>query len=230
MIIGFGGFAGSGKSTAAQYFVEHHGFTRISFATGVKDVASALFGWDRQKLEGATPEDRAWREVPDSFWSEALNRPWSPRYALQYVGTDLCRVNLSDTIWIDRVRAAILALGPNPKVVIDDVRFVNEREAIREWGGTLVTLHRPSAYGNIQQRLWQQVIVAGESFTRPGPFSATPEESGLHISEWHWLCDSTVRTAPVLVNDGTTDDFHRALASWYTTTMERTLYSEELYA
>ena len=231
MIIGLAGFAGSGKSTAAQYFIDHHGFRRLSFAAAVKDTAAAIFGWDRAKLEGATDADRTWREQPDPFWSVAMKQPWTPRYALQYVGTDLCRNHVLDTIWIERLRNNILLLGPNAKVVIDDVRFVNERDALRTWGAHLLTIDRPSQYGPAQRRLWAQAIERKESLSPvPGPFSPYPEEATLHISEWQWLTDPRVSEDSVILNDGTTQHFHDALSLWYTTTMQRTLHSEEIYA
>ena len=50
MIIGFCGFAGSGKDTAADYLVNFYNFDRISFAGPLKDTLSAVFGWERSML------------------------------------------------------------------------------------------------------------------------------------------------------------------------------------
>ena len=50
MIIGIIGAIGSGKDTIADYLVKNHGFTRLSFAGKVKDVAAIVFGWDRTML------------------------------------------------------------------------------------------------------------------------------------------------------------------------------------
>jgi len=43
MIIGFVGFIGSGKDTAADYLVNFHGFRRDSFANTLKDAVAAVF-------------------------------------------------------------------------------------------------------------------------------------------------------------------------------------------
>jgi hypothetical protein len=72
MIVGLVGFIGSGKGTVADIMTTEHGFSKESFAGGVKDAASVIFGWDRKLLEGDTEESRAWRETPDEYWSEKL--------------------------------------------------------------------------------------------------------------------------------------------------------------
>ena len=65
LIIGICGFQGSGKDTVADYLVNTHDFRRISFAGTLKDAVSAIFGWDRELLEGRTRESREWREQID---------------------------------------------------------------------------------------------------------------------------------------------------------------------
>ena len=59
MIIGICGWAGTGKDTAANYLVGWHGFRRDSFAGALKDAVAAVFGWDRELLEGSTPESNS---------------------------------------------------------------------------------------------------------------------------------------------------------------------------
>ena len=93
MIVGFVGFIGSGKDTAADYLVNFHGFRRDSFAATLKDSVACVFGWDRTLLEGRTKESREWREQPDEWWSERLGKPITPRYicnsgVLKFVETD----------------------------------------------------------------------------------------------------------------------------------------------
>ena len=75
MIIGICGFIGSGKDTAANYFVAQQGFKRDSFAGALKDAVATVFGWDRELLEGLTPEARAWREQVDLWWAKRLSMP-----------------------------------------------------------------------------------------------------------------------------------------------------------
>ena len=75
MIVGFVGFIGSGKDTAADYLVNFHGYRRDSFANTLKDAVACVFGWDRTLLEGRTKEAREWREQVDLWWAERLGMP-----------------------------------------------------------------------------------------------------------------------------------------------------------
>ena len=78
MIIGISGLIGSGKNAVAQSLTENFGYKQIAFADAVKDSVSSLFGWDREMLEGDTPESREWREQPDEFWSEETDKTITP--------------------------------------------------------------------------------------------------------------------------------------------------------
>lgn len=141
MIIGICGFIGSGKDTAANYLVAQHGFKRDSFAGALKDAVSHVFGWDRELLEGLTTEARAWREQVDPWWAKRLKMPTlTPRWVLQYWGTEVCRHGFHDDIWIaaleNRLRYRI------GHTVISDVRFPNELQAIRNIGGSIIWVQR----------------------------------------------------------------------------------------
>jgi hypothetical protein len=141
MIIGICGFIGSGKDTAANYLVGWHGFRRDSFAGALKDAVAAVFGWDRELLEGLTPEARAWREQVDTWWAERLNMPHlTPRWILQYWGTEVCRKGFNDDIWIAALENRLRQRTGH--TVISDVRFPNEIKAIKEQGGRIIWIKR----------------------------------------------------------------------------------------
>jgi len=141
MIIGFVGFIGSGKDTAADYLVNFHGFRRDSFANTLKDAVSAVFGWDRVLLEGRTKEAREWREQVDEWWSHRLNIPnLTPRWVLQNWGTEVCRNGFHDDIWIASLENKMRKTTDN--IVISDVRFPNEIKAIHDAGGIVVRIKR----------------------------------------------------------------------------------------
>ena len=141
MIIGFVGFIGSGKDTAADYLVNFHGFRRDSFANTLKDAVSAVFGWDRTLLEGRTTEAREWREQIDPWWAERLNMPnLTPRLILQLWGTEVCRQGFHDDIWIASIENKMRKTTDN--IVISDVRFPNEINAIHRAGGKVVRVVR----------------------------------------------------------------------------------------
>ena len=101
MIISVSGTIGSGKDTIADYLVTQHKFKRISFAASLKDAVSLIFGWDREMLEGTTKTSREWREQVDVWWAERLGIPHlTPRWALQYWGTEVARNGFHNDIWV----------------------------------------------------------------------------------------------------------------------------------
>jgi hypothetical protein len=141
MIIGVCGFIGSGKDTIADYLVNFHEFRRESFANALKDAVAQVFGWDRTLLEGRTKSAREWREQVDPWWAERLNMPnLTPRWVLQYWGTEVCRKAFHDDIWIASLEHKLLSSGDN--IVISDCRFPNEIKSIKEAGGIVVRVVR----------------------------------------------------------------------------------------
>jgi hypothetical protein len=141
MIIGICGFIGSGKDTVADYLVNFHEFRRESFASTLKDAVAAVFGWDRTMLEGRTKAAREWREQVDPWWAARLDMPTlTPRWVLQYWGTEVCRKSFHDDIWIASLENKLRNSKDN--VVISDCRFPNEIKSIKEAGGIIVWVKR----------------------------------------------------------------------------------------
>jgi hypothetical protein len=145
-IIALTGQAGAGKDTLAKLIIEHAPLTgdesdrwvKMSFASHLKDVVALLFHMDRNMLEGVTPEDRAKREEPDEFWSDKMGKSFTPRYALQYVGTDLLRNQLHKNIWVDCLEKKIDE--SEHSVLVTDVRFKNEIQMLRRKGAMFVRM------------------------------------------------------------------------------------------
>jgi hypothetical protein len=141
MIIGVCGLIGSGKDTVADYLVNFHEFRRESFASTLKDAVSSVFGWDRTLIEGRTKEAREWREQVDLWWAERLAMPTlTPRWVLQYWGTEVCRRGFHDDIWIASLENKLRNSQDN--VVISDCRFPNEISSIRNAGGKIIWVKR----------------------------------------------------------------------------------------
>lgn len=132
-LIAFTGLAGSGKSTAAKYLVENHGFTRVRFAGPLKDMLRAL-GLDESEIEG----DR--KETP----CELLGGK-TPRKAMQYLGDEWGRQLIAQDLWIRAFNAALAKVPVGTPVVVDDARYPNEADAIVAAGGVLVRVTRPGA-------------------------------------------------------------------------------------
>ena len=141
MIIGICGFIGAGKDTAADYLVNFHGFRRDSFAATLKDAVAAVFGWDRDLLEGRTKEAREWREQVDTWWANRLDMPHlTPRWILQHWGTEVGRNSFHTDIWIASLENKLR--HSQDDVVISDCRFPNEIRAIKNAGGRVIKIGR----------------------------------------------------------------------------------------
>jgi small nuclear ribonucleoprotein (snRNP)-like protein len=142
MIIGLCGAQGAGKDTVGGILESKHGFVKLAFASAIKDILSALFSWPRNMLEGLTRESREWRETPNEYWSNKLAIPdFSPRRAMQIVGTDLFRNHLNQDIWINIIENKIMTLresDPNVNIVITDCRFANEFDMIRKFSEAMI--------------------------------------------------------------------------------------------
>ena len=183
MIIGVCGFIGSGKDTVADYLVNFHEFRRESFASTLKDAVASVFGWDRTMLEGRTAQAREWREQVDPWWAERLNIPTlTPRWILQYWGTEVCRRGFHDDIWIASLENKLRASQDD--VVISDCRFPNEIKSIQDQGGTIVWVKRG------EMPAWYQDAVNFNEGDRNMNFAtsrARLERLGIHASETAWV-------------------------------------------
>lgn len=177
MIIGIAGFQGSGKDTIADYLCNIYGFKRDSFAATLKDAVAAVFGWDRELLEGRTKESRAWRETVDSWWANRLNMPnLTPRLVLQKWGTEVARQAWHDDTWIASLENKLVKAHND--IVITDVRFPNEIQAVRNAGGIVIRVVRGA------EPEWYDLAVETNSGTFNHMAQAYPE---VHPSEWAWI-------------------------------------------
>jgi hypothetical protein len=177
LLIGCVGFQGSGKDTIADYLQNIYGFKRDSFAATLKDAVSAVFGWDRELLEGRTTESRAWREQIDPWWANRLNMPnLTPRLVLQRWGTEVARRSWHDDTWIASLENKLNKAHND--IVITDVRFPNEIQAVRNAGGIVIRVVRGP------EPEWYDVAVDTNQGTFNHMAQAYPE---VHPSEWAWI-------------------------------------------
>ena len=205
MIIGVCGFIGSGKDTVADYLVNLHHFRRESFANTLKDAVSAVFGWDRTMLEGRTKQAREWREQTDPWWAERLGIPHlTPRWILQNWGTEVCRKNFHDDIWIASLENKLR--NSTDDIVISDCRFPNEIAAIKKAGGRVVRVVRGA------EPEWYQLAVSrnrGPNGNSSWALSGRKlEQLGIHASETAWV---GTRFDAVLDNNSTLEDLYQQI-------------------
>lgn len=183
MIISVTGFIGSGKDTIADYLVGEYGFRRESFAGALKDAISTIFGWDRELLEGKTVEGRAWRERVDPWWADRLGMPdLTPRWVLQYWGTEVCRSTFHDDIWIASLENKLRKTNEN--IVISDCRFPNELAMIKRLDGVTTRVSR----GETPE--WYKYALAANISSGTDDqqyFIHKLEELKVHPSEWSWI-------------------------------------------
>jgi len=197
-IIGVCGFIGSGKDTAADYLVNFHEFRRDSFASTLKDAVAAVFGWDREMLEGRTKQAREWREQVDPWWSTRLDMPnLTPRWVLQWWGTEVCRKSFHDDIWIASLEARLRNTTDN--IVISDCRFPNEIKAIRNAGGQVIRVVRG------EDPEWYDIAIS----TNAGTFNhMATAYSDVHASEWAWV---GTKFDAIIDNNSTVDNLYKQL-------------------
>ena len=189
MIIGLVGFIGSGKGTVGD-ILEQKGFVKDSFAKPLKDACAVIFGWPRELLEGDTEVSRKWREEPDVFWSEKFGKPFSPRYALQLMGTEAGRNVFHTDIW----GTSLLNRSKGKDVVVTDVRFENEIKFIQDNGGIIIRVKRGD------EPVWYDDL---SKLTNTKDKEIYMGQYGIHQSEWDWIGSDFDY---VIENDGTIDD------------------------
>lgn len=147
MIIGLIGRAGSGKDTVADFLVNNHGFTKLSFGKILKDVISIIFGWNRELLEGDTLESREFRETIDEWWSKELGFSVTPRKMFQMIGTDVMRKHFNQDIWVLVLKKKLNDYSiKNKNIIITDIRFNNEYNMVSEIGGKMIKIIRTNMH------------------------------------------------------------------------------------
>lgn len=196
MIIGICGLIGSGKDTAADYLVNFHEFKRESFASSLKDAVAAIFGWDRELLEGRTKASREWREQVDEWWATRLGIPTlTPRWILQNWGTDILRAHFHDDIWIASVEYKVRQSRDN--IVITDCRFPNEIKGLQKQGAKIVWVQR----GVIPH--WYDIACkANKGDTKAAQWL---KDNGIHASETSW---AGTHFDAVIDNNGSIDSLY----------------------
>ena len=190
MIIGLVGFIGSGKGTVGD-ILEQKGFVKDSFAKPLKDACSVMFGWPREMLEGDTEVSRKWREEPDVYWSEKFGKSFSPRLALQLMGTEAGRNVFHEDIWV----ISLLNRSKGKDVVVTDVRFQNEIKYIQDNGGIVIRVKRGE-----EPEWYNLALDANQGFSSA---QMGMRDKGIHQSETNWIGSDFDY---VIENDGTITD------------------------
>jgi hypothetical protein len=201
MIVGVVGFIGSGKNTVGEMLVNEYGFVPKSFAAALKDTVSSIFGWQRELLEGDTEESRKFRDTVDAWWAEKLGVPLlTPRYVLQYIGTDVFRNHFHHDIWVFSLLRRIEIESGGKNVIITDVRFTNEINMVRREEGRIVRVKR----GDDPE--WFEMARKANSGDGASKVVMQEMYPHIHASEWGWIgCEIDHH----IENDSTIDDLRK---------------------
>lgn len=113
MNIAISGKMGSGKTTFANYLIEKHGYTHASFARQLKDSAMELFGLSYEQAYGSEKD----------------------REFLQKFGQSMRE--LDDDVWVKKL---VNSLDDDSLVIIDDMRHINEYNAMSDAGFLLIRM------------------------------------------------------------------------------------------
>lgn len=126
-IIAVCGARRAGKDTLSDYLCRRHGFVKARFADPLKAMVQAAFGFTDAQLEGSL------KDVVDDTYGV------SPRRVLQFMGTEVMQHRLQELLpgvgrafWARRLVATHVLPRTHAKVVISDLRFMHEYEALRE--------------------------------------------------------------------------------------------------
>ena len=123
-IIGLVGRARSGKDTVANFFRQTHILRR--FAQPMKDAVKALYGWSDIAIENL-------KDAPDPYWG------LTPRAAMIHMAETTKKL-VSQDFFVKR----LFGDWSGEPIVIADVRYENEVQAIHERGGITIKIKRSS--------------------------------------------------------------------------------------
>mgnify|MGYP007100087054 CR=1 FL=1 len=135
MIIALTGKKRCGKTSVANALCERAStagtFTKINFKSALLKQAKEHF-----------PDFLAAEATVTGVTVDQLleDKPRSIRQFLQNYGTDLFRTQDKD-YWTNKWRDSVIGYS---NVVVDDLRFLNEAQAVKDLGGTIIRIVRPS--------------------------------------------------------------------------------------
>lgn len=125
-IVGICGPARAGKDTLARVLIGM-GYVKDSFAAPIRNYVAQLCGLTLDQLE-----------LVKDFPSDALAGK-TPRYAMQTLGTEWGRKLIAQDLWINY----LMRRATGQRLVVPDIRFENEAQAIIKQGGIILKVVRP---------------------------------------------------------------------------------------
>lgn len=219
IIIAFSGLKSSGKSTAAKFvesYLKDYVVHKLSFAAPLKKLITDIFC-----LHNKECYDPDLKDVILDHWNV------SPRELMQKIGTDLFRKQLStvcsdltmpaETIWASNVYCKIKEIEfenrrnntTNSVIIIDDCRFNDEYNAIKELGGIVIKIkaHSIPITPIMRNSIDDPSSKHGRNIIkRSSAMRDSTIQPQIHESEYGCKCDYEV------YNNKTIDIFHEKLS------------------
>ena len=135
MIIGLCGRKGCGKSSVAESMERVSGYVSYNFASPIRKALGAM-GVPEDMLN-----DPELKEKPTNY----VFGNKTPRQLMQLLGTEFGRDLVSKSIWVDHLIERI-RMAATDDIVVDDVRFDNEVEALKLEGAFIVEVKRDDSF------------------------------------------------------------------------------------
>jgi len=136
-ILGLSGWARNGKDTVADHLISNYGYKRISFAAPMKEALYRL----NPKITIDSVASTPIRIGVDVYgWDDLKTHGPEVRELLQRFGTEVGRELWGEDFWVN---AAIDTIEDGSRVVVSDVRYPNEADAIKKLGGEVWRVVRP---------------------------------------------------------------------------------------
>lgn len=171
IIVGISGKLKSGKDAIAARLMEHWDFKRLAFADALKEEVLArlpltLLAIHNLSMHRGEPLPCTYSQRSECIRSMVYDvKPAGVRELLQEYGTGVRRAD-DDAYWTKRWSERAAAI--HTPLVVPDVRFPNECEAIAQLGGVLWRVMRPGTEREREHesetlldgwRWWDHVIV-----------------------------------------------------------------------
>lgn len=145
MIVAICGRRRTGKDTLANALVRLGGFVHVKFADPLKAGARAIFGFTEAQVEHDS------KDHVDPAWGV------TPRQALQWLGTEVMQFHIRELLphqgrdfWARQLVRRIQSV--DGAVVVSDVRFLHEFQALKDAFGERLLVVRTTREGYVRDQ------------------------------------------------------------------------------
>lgn len=155
MIIGLTGYKQSGKSVAADYLQSKYNFVGHNFKTALIKELKENFP---DLLKAIVDNENGWNAANDDLGNKDENRkdwtidqlfeekPPLVRALMKNYGTEFRRKE-DLMYWVTKWQLTLPSLVEN-NIVVDDVRFINDIQRVKQFGGKIIRIIKTGQINN----------------------------------------------------------------------------------